>query len=111
MAPIKRFTADDVRALPDDGKRYETVHGELLVSPTPRDRHQVVVGRLYLALGNYLVDHGIEWLLMSPSDISFDLPRGGKRGHGSEFRRPGGEPTPSNKTRTSLAHPVRVKTI
>ena len=27
------YTADMVRALPDDGKRYETVHGELLVTP------------------------------------------------------------------------------
>jgi Uma2 family endonuclease len=72
MASIKRFTADDVRALPDDGKRYETVHGELLVSPSPRRYHQIVLGRLYLTLGNYLADHGIEELLLSPSDISFD---------------------------------------
>lgn len=34
-APIY-YTADMVRALPDDGNRYEVVHGELLVTPSPR---------------------------------------------------------------------------
>jgi hypothetical protein len=32
LAP-EYFTADMVRALPDDGKRYELAWGELLVSP------------------------------------------------------------------------------
>ena len=36
MAAPAYYTADMVRALPDDGKRYETVHGELLVTPAPR---------------------------------------------------------------------------
>ncbi len=35
MAVPLFYTAEMVRALPDDGKRYETVHGELLVSPAP----------------------------------------------------------------------------
>jgi hypothetical protein len=29
------YSADMVRALPEDGNRYETVHGELLVTPAP----------------------------------------------------------------------------
>jgi hypothetical protein len=33
-APIY-YTADMVRALPEDGNRYEVVHGELLVTPVP----------------------------------------------------------------------------
>ena len=36
------YTADMVRALPDDGNRYETVYGELLVTPAPRLLHQLV---------------------------------------------------------------------
>ena len=35
MAAPRYWTADMVRALPDDGKRYETVYGELLVCPSP----------------------------------------------------------------------------
>jgi Uma2 family endonuclease len=65
------YTAEMVRNLPDDGNRYETVHGELLVSPSPRKAHQAVLGRLHLALGNYLVSEGIEGLFLSPADISW----------------------------------------
>ncbi len=65
------FTADDVRAMPDDGKRYETVHGELLVTPAPGGRHQPFLSDLHLVLGTYLAAHGIKGLLWSPADISF----------------------------------------
>src|SRR5216117_3264253 len=33
MAAPLYYTADQVRALPDDGNRYEVVYGELLVTP------------------------------------------------------------------------------
>jgi hypothetical protein len=46
MAAPTYYTADMVRALPDDRNRYETVHGELLVTPAPRFWHQIVVERL-----------------------------------------------------------------
>jgi hypothetical protein len=52
-APIY-FTAEMVRALPDDGQRYETVHGELLVTPVPRLSHQELVGRVFEVLRSYL---------------------------------------------------------
>lgn len=40
------FTWADLEAMPDDGYRRELVHGQLLVSPSPVARHQVVVKRL-----------------------------------------------------------------
>jgi hypothetical protein len=40
------WTPDRVRALPDDGRRYEVVAGELLVTPAPSFRHQDAVFRL-----------------------------------------------------------------
>ena len=33
MAAPVYYTADMVRALPDDGNRYEVVYGEVLVTP------------------------------------------------------------------------------
>lgn len=69
-APIY-YTAEMVRALPDDGQRYETVYGELLVTPSPRDLHQLVHQRLALELGMYLLRHPVAQLLYSPSDISW----------------------------------------
>ncbi len=69
-APIY-YSAEMVRALPDDGNRYETVHGELLVTPAPRELHQRVLLRLVLALGKYLERHAIGALYTSPADISW----------------------------------------
>ena len=40
------WTREMVLALPDDGNRYELLGGELLVTPAPRPRHQLVVGAL-----------------------------------------------------------------
>ncbi|HET8836271.1 MAG TPA: Uma2 family endonuclease [Gemmatimonadales bacterium] len=69
-APIY-YTADMVRAMPDDGNRYEVVYGELLVTPAPRPWHQVVVQRLTLALGKYLEREAAGLVLSSPADISW----------------------------------------
>ncbi len=69
-APIY-YTADMVRAMPDDGNRYEVVYGELLVTPAPRPWHQILVHRLSLALGNYLERQSGAVVLASPADISW----------------------------------------
>ena len=71
MAAPVYYSAKMVRALPDDGNRYETVHGELLVTPSPREFHQRVLMRLILALGNYLERCPIGALYTSPADISW----------------------------------------
>jgi len=71
MSLVNYFSAADVRALPDDGKRYETVHGELLVTPAPGGQHQPVLGELHLVLGNYLAARGVRGVLFSPADISY----------------------------------------
>ena len=34
-----RWTRADLERMPDDGNRYEVIHGELLVSPAPRPAH------------------------------------------------------------------------
>jgi Uma2 family endonuclease len=66
------YTADMVRALPEDGNRYEVVHGELLMTPAPRAWHQEIVGRLYVALRGYegLAAAGLH-AFASPGDISW----------------------------------------
>ena len=69
-APVY-YTADMVQAVPSDGNRYETVHGELLVTPAPRPWHQVLVERLHHALAVYLDDHTDFFLFASPADISW----------------------------------------
>jgi len=71
MAAPVYYTAEMVRAIPDDGKRYETVHCELLVTPAPAVRHQVVVQRLLVTLDLYLRHHPVGQVLPSPADISW----------------------------------------
>jgi Uma2 family endonuclease len=70
VAPVY-FTTDMVRALPEDGKRYELVRGELLVSPAPRLWHQELVYRLGETIRQYLRDEPVGHLLGSPADISW----------------------------------------
>jgi len=71
MAVPTYWTAEMVRQLPDDGNRYEVVHGELLVTPAPRLDHQLLVTRVSLALGNYLALEPVGIVLTSPADISW----------------------------------------
>ncbi|MGH7664320.1 MAG: Uma2 family endonuclease [Gemmatimonadaceae bacterium] len=78
MAAPLYYTADMVRDLTDESRpwpRYETVYGELLVSPAPRLWHQTIVTRLVLALGNYLAAQPVGQVLSSPSDISWGSDR------------------------------------
>ena len=71
MAVPMYYTAEMVRALPNDGNRYETVHGELLVTPAPRPWHQEVVDRLRDVLKGYLVRQPGWHLWSAPADISW----------------------------------------
>ncbi|UCD25076.1 MAG: Uma2 family endonuclease [Gemmatimonadota bacterium] len=70
VAPVY-YTAEMVQALPDDGNRYETVHGELLVNPAPQLWHQELVGRLAYELRAYLDRHPVGHVLTAPADISW----------------------------------------
>jgi len=65
------LTVDDVLAFPDDGNRYELVFGELLVSPTPRLRHQRVVHRLADVLKPYCEREGLGEVFAAPADLSW----------------------------------------
>ena len=44
------WTTDDLDTVPEDGIRRELLDGVLLVSPTSTDVHQIIAGRLLVAL-------------------------------------------------------------
>ena len=70
LPETRRYTVSEALALPDDGNRYEVVHGELLVTPAPRTAHQAVVAQLTVVLGNYLAGLGrLHTLFVGPADI------------------------------------------
>lgn len=68
--PTTEWTLEMLHALPDDGKRYELVDGELLVSPGPSVPHQSVAGELYLLLRVWARPHGFE-VFVAPCAITF----------------------------------------
>ena len=68
----ERWTAEMVRALPDDGQRYEVIAGELFVTPAPSFDHQDAVMRLLVPLNEYLNRTGAGHVAFSPADIELD---------------------------------------
>ena len=67
----ERWTAQMVRAIPDDRNRFEVIDGELFVTPAPSWTHQRAVGELLVRIATYL--RGQTWgeVVTSPADISF----------------------------------------
>jgi Uma2 family endonuclease len=67
--PATRWTADMVRALPDDGKRYEVIDGELFVTPAPTWSHQRAAGAFFRLIAPYVSEHSIGDTLIAPADV------------------------------------------
>lgn len=70
MAHATACTWDDWLALPetDDGRRYELVDGQLVVSAAPGYRHQRVLNVLQTHLTNWSWEHGGQ-VLPGPFDV------------------------------------------
>jgi Uma2 family endonuclease len=68
-----RLTYDDYCLLPDDGKRYEIIDGELFATPSPRRSHQKVVTRLSRYLDEFAQKTGCGEVYVAPFDVVFSL--------------------------------------
>ncbi len=71
MAVAQKMTFADVLALPEDGRRFELIDGELIVAASPATRHQ----RASKRLGHMLYDAeraGLGEVLYAPYDVKFD---------------------------------------
>jgi Uma2 family endonuclease len=55
----KRWTLEEVHALPEDGNKYELVYGELWVTPAFSDRHETILARLTRILDPYVEAQGL----------------------------------------------------
>jgi Uma2 family endonuclease len=73
--PDRRLTYDDFLLFPDcDGLRHEIIDGVHYVTPSPSLRHQDLVGRLHLAIGNFLADRpSLGRVFLSPLDVIFTI--------------------------------------
>ncbi len=60
MTTKERFyTADDLMRMPDDGKRYELVQGELIEMPPPNRGHALLSARVFARLVVYAEAHDL----------------------------------------------------
>jgi Uma2 family endonuclease len=66
---ITRLTYDEFRQLPDDGKRYELIHGEVHVSPSPNTRHQRTLWNLSGSFSIYSQNRDVGQFYFAPLDV------------------------------------------
>lgn len=58
-AASKQWTLDELHSLPDDGNKYELIHGELFVTPAPTNDHETILARLSDMLTPYVRANGL----------------------------------------------------
>lgn len=68
------WTYEDYLRLPEDGKRYEVIRGNLYVAPSPNYDHQYTVIQLAAQLLGFVQANGLGVVLTGPFDVI--LPEG-----------------------------------
>jgi len=63
------LTYKDYLAMPDDGRRYEILDGEVAVSATPVTLHQLIVGNLYWVLRGHVHGRRLGQVYLSPITV------------------------------------------
>ncbi|MBE9064684.1 Uma2 family endonuclease [cf. Phormidesmis sp. LEGE 11477] len=73
MVAKLRWQSSDLALLPDDGKRYEIVDGELLVTRAPHSRHQDVCGEIFYYIKAWLKAEGSGKVWFGPGIVFTDF--------------------------------------
>ncbi|MDT0200356.1 Uma2 family endonuclease [Nocardioides sp. AE5] len=63
-------TREDLDRMPDDGNRYELIEGEIVMSPSPRMRHQVIAANLFTLLREACPENLL--VLFAPFDVALE---------------------------------------
>ncbi len=66
-----KLTYEDLRRMPEDGKRYELIDGEVYMTPSPNTKHQAVVGNLHVALRQFVAQRNLGKVFLAPFDVVF----------------------------------------
>lgn len=64
-----RLTYEDYLELPDDGKQYELIEGELILNPAPVPRHQFIAANILGELRAYRRQYGGGKVAGAPIDV------------------------------------------
>ncbi len=65
----KFMTYEEFEALPRHGMITMLLDGEYVVAPSPKRKHQILIGRIYLELGNFLKTHPLGDVYLAPLDV------------------------------------------
>jgi Uma2 family endonuclease len=68
-AQAELLTAEDYRALPEGGPRYQLVDGEFHMAPAPNSYHQEIVWNLSQILGRFINENPVGRIYLAPYDV------------------------------------------
>ena len=71
QSAVRGWTYEEFARLPDDGNRYEVIAGDLEVTPSPRPKHQDLVGALAELLRPFVRRHQLGKIYPGPIDVLF----------------------------------------
>jgi len=63
------WTEADYFRLPETNRIIELSEGRLIISPSPTEQHQIILGRSYLFFGNYILSNKLGKVVTSPMDV------------------------------------------
>jgi len=66
-----RLTYPELRMMPDDGKRYELIDGEVFTTPSPSEKHQRVTVNLSSSMHIHAKEHKLGKVYVAPFDVVF----------------------------------------
>lgn len=66
---LRPLTIDDLEDFPDNGNRREIITGELFETPSSAPIHQILVGRLAVAMSNHVDRQELGYVIQGPVDV------------------------------------------
>jgi Uma2 family endonuclease len=66
--PSIKLTVKDYMTTPED-KRYQLLDGELILAPSPTERHQSIAAQLFVAVHRYVRDNSLGRVWFAPLDV------------------------------------------
>jgi len=73
LPPVStKLRAEEFYRLPEDGRLYELIEGEVEVAPSPNEKHQRVTLALAARIYMYLESHAIGRVYTAPFDVELD---------------------------------------
>jgi Uma2 family endonuclease len=59
----------DYQEMPEGPPYFQVIEGDLVMSPSPNTTHQTIIGRIYLAIANFLEKNPLGEVFVSPLDV------------------------------------------